>query len=399
MPPKEDRWNAFVEKTRIEPTAAGELDGLTFAVKDNVAIDGRAFTAGHPLLADRRASATAPSVASLFAAGADFVGMTQTDAGGFGASTQQTSNPIAPDLIIGGSSGGSAAAVAAGFCDFAVGTDTGGSVRIPAACTGLTSFKPTYGRVSNDGVWPLTPQFDHVGLIARNLEILTRASIVLIDGIEESAEITEGLCIAIEEDRAGLFTESIATELDEIAHQLKISGHNITRVTIPARQQIAEAHAVIVLSEAGKIYMELTEAERNRLGTAAIAGLRHAENLSVESVDAAWEWARAASDHLQKTLETIDLLLSPTLPIAPPHREARRALLGGQEVPVVVAMTILTCLANITGNPVVSIPNPLSHFTIPTGVQLMGSPDGDEILLKQAAQIEHALITTTGEKR
>ena len=398
MPPKGDCWNAFVEQTRIEHTAAGKLDGLTFAVKDNVAVDGQAFTAGHPLLADRRSTATAPSVASLFAAGADFVGMTQTDSGGFGASTQQTSNPVAPDLIVGGSSGGSAAAVAAGFCDFAVGTDTGGSVRIPAACTGLTSFKPTYGRVSNDGVWPLTPQLDHVGLIARNLETLTRASIVLIDGIEEAAEITEGLCIAVEEDRTGMFADSIATELDEIAHQLQISGHNITRVTIPARQQIAEAHAVIVLSEAGQIYTELMEAERNRLGKAAVAGLRHAGNLSVETVDAAWEWARAASDHLQKTLEPIDLLLSPTLPIAPPHREARRVLLGGQKVPVVVAMTILTCLANITGNPVVSLPNPLSPCTVPTGFQLMGSLDGDEILLNQAAQIEHTLITTSGEK-
>ena len=84
--------------------------------------------------------------------------MTQTDAGGFGVSTPQTFNPKAPNLIVGGSSGGSAAAVAAGYCDFAVGTDTGGSVRMPAACTGLVSFKPTYGRVSNEGVWPLAPQ-------------------------------------------------------------------------------------------------------------------------------------------------------------------------------------------------------------------------------------------------
>ncbi|MEE2997397.1 MAG: amidase [Pseudomonadota bacterium] len=391
MPPQEDRWNAFVEKAEIECTGSGPLDGLTFAVKDNVAVDGQAFTAGHPLLENRRASATAPSVASLLKAGANFVGMTQTDAGGFGASTPQTSNPAAPDLIVGGSSGGSAAAVAAGICDFAVGTDTGGSVRIPAACTGLTSFKPTYGRVSNDGVWPLTPQLDHVGLIARNMDTLSLAGIVLIEGNENVGEITEGLRVAVETDQAGLFDPSIASELDNIADHLQAAGHDITRISIPGREQIAEAHGVIVLSEAGNIYAELREDERDRLGRAATAGLRHAENLSVEAVDAAWEWARAATDRIQATLEPVDLLLSPTLPISPPRRQARRAVLGGEEVAIVVVMTILTCLANLTGNPVVSLPSPLSPSPLPTGLQLMSALGGDEILLQRAARIESDL--------
>ena len=396
MPPTEDRWNAFVERTRIDGTDTGPLSGLTFAVKDNVAVDGQAFTAGHPLLAERRATATAPCVDILLKAGAGFVGMTQTDAGGFGASTPQTSNPVVPDLIVGGSSGGSAAAVAAGFCDFAVGTDTGGSVRMPAACTGLTSFKPTYGRVSNDGVWPLTPQLDHVGLIARDLDILARAGTVLIYGTEPPVGEKDNLRIGIETDRAGLFEPAISEELDVLSERLEAAGHTITRIAIPGREQIAEAHGVIVLSEAGGIYADLTDDERSRLGKAAVAGLRHAENLSVEAVDAAWEWARAASDRMQATLDPVDLLISPTLPIAPPHREARRVLLGGAEVPVVVAMTLLTCLGNLTGNPVVGLPNPLSSAVPRTGLQMMAGLGEDEILFGHAARIERD-IAAAGE--
>ena len=387
MPPQEDRWNAFVEQTRITGAGTGPLSGLSFAVKDNVAVADLAFTAGHPLLADRRAAATAPCVTSLLGAGADLVGMTQTDAGGFGASTPQTSNPVAPELIVGGSSGGSAAAVASGFCDFAVGTDTGGSVRMPAACTGLTSFKPTYGRVSNDGVWPLTPQLDHVGLIARDLEILAMAGVILVDGEAVEEKSAMPLRIAVELDRVGLFDPAIAEELDVISQRLEKAGQSVTRVAIPGREQIAEAHGVIVLSEAGGIYAELTDAERARLGKAAVAGLRHAENLSVEAVEAAWEWARAASDRMQTTLEPIDVLLSPTLPVAPPDKDARRIMLGGQEVPLVVAMTVLTCLANLTGNPVVSLPNPVSDAAPATGLQLTASLGEDERLLHLAHRI------------
>ena len=91
-------------------------------------------------------------------AGARIVGVTRTDAGGFGVTTPEVENPVAGGRTVGGSSGGSAAAVAAGLADVALGTDTGGSVRIPAACTGLIGFEPTRGRIGNDGVWPLSPR-------------------------------------------------------------------------------------------------------------------------------------------------------------------------------------------------------------------------------------------------
>ena len=390
--PHPDLHNAFVERAAVSGAPDGPLAGLTFAVKDNIAVRDQLFTAGHPLLADRRASESAPAVAALLAAGADFVGMAQTDAGGFGASTLQTKNPVAPDLIVGGSSGGSAAAVAAGHCDFALGTDTGGSVRIPAACTGLYGFKPTYGRISNDGVFPLTPQLDHIGIIAAGLEILERSARILLDSDSPPEGAPGSLRIAVEIDRAGLFDPAISDELDRLAGVLSDAGHDVTRLAVPGRQNIADAHGVIVLSEAAAIYADLTEEQQDQLGKAAASALRHAKSLHAEEITAAWEWARAADDRLQKVFENQDILISPTLPIAPPAAAARRIRLGGAEHPVVVGMTLLTCLANLTGNPVIGLPNPLSPVLPKTGMQLLGPMNRDEALFGIAARIEADLF-------
>ena len=394
--PHPDLHNAFVEQAEIAGAPDGPLSSLTFAVKDNIAVKDQMFTAGHPLFADRRASESAPTVAALLAAGAKFIGMAQTDAGGFGASTPQTVNPVTPDRIVGGSSGGSAAAVAAGYCDFALGTDTGGSVRIPAACTGLYGYKPTYGRVSNDGVFPLTPQLDHVGIIAADLDVLERSSTVLIGAGKQAESAPATLRVAVELDRADLFDPAISDELNGIADALSAAGHDVDRLPVPGRENIADAHGVIVLSEAAAIYAELTDDERNNLGKAAANALRHAKSLHAEEITAAWEWARAADGRLQKVFENHDIVISPTLPIAPPPVDARRIQLGGDECPVVVAMTLLTCLANLTGNPVVGLPNPLSSALPKTGLQLLGAMQSDETLFGIAARIEADLAGTTG---
>ena len=385
-----DPHNAFVEQVEIPGAPSGRLTRERFAVKDNVAVAGQLFTAGHPAFTGRRATATAPAVQALLNAGATFIGMTETDAGGFGASTPQTSNPAFPHLIVGGSSGGSAAAVAAGHCDFALGTDTGGSVRIPAACSGLTAFKPSYGRVSNAGVWPLTPQLDHVGLIADDLQVLHKAGLALLEAaLDERKAPHDGLLrIAVEIDRAHLFEPGIVTELEAVADTLDRAGHEVKRIAIPARETLAEAHGIIVLSEAAAIYGEFAPDKQDQLGKAAARALRHSEGLTSDAIEAAWEWTRAAAGRMQKTLEPFDVLISPTLPVAPPAVETRRIPLGGDEVPVVVAMTLLTCLANLTGNPVIAFPNPKSLKAPQTGLQVTGHRDLDETLLLSAIRIQ-----------
>src|SRR5882672_1020705 len=175
-----DRFGAFVAIAPDAGAGAGPLSALRVAVKDNIAVRGLPFTAGHPLFADRIADGDAWAVRRLRQAGARIVGVTHTDAGGFGVTTPTVANPAAPGKTVGGSSGGSAAAVAAGLADVALGTDTGGSVRIPAACTGLIGFKPTRGRVPTDGLWPLSTSLDHVGVIGRDLDRVAATAEVLL---------------------------------------------------------------------------------------------------------------------------------------------------------------------------------------------------------------------------
>jgi amidase len=178
---------AFVETFLLEPTGSGILNGLTFAVKDLIDIAGRTTGCGNPtwLKTHPPASVHAVCVEQLLAAGARCIGKTITDEMAFSLIGQNhfygtPLNPKAPDRVPGGSSSGSASAVACGVVDFALGTDTGGSVRIPASNCGIFGFRPSHGIVSVAGVHPLSPSFDTVGVFSSSIETLVSSASVLL---------------------------------------------------------------------------------------------------------------------------------------------------------------------------------------------------------------------------
>jgi len=184
-----DPFGAFCPHGQVRVAGApdGPLAGLTFAVKDLFDVQGVTACFGNPtwLAPHGPATRTAPAVASLIDAGATLVGVTLTDElalslTGENAHYGTPINARCPDRVPGGSSSGSAAAVAAGLADFALGTDTGGSVRVPASHCGLYGVRPTHGAVPCDGVWPLAPRFDTVGWMARDAATLARAGQVLL---------------------------------------------------------------------------------------------------------------------------------------------------------------------------------------------------------------------------
>ncbi|MBK8158623.1 MAG: hypothetical protein IPK59_07595 [Rhodospirillaceae bacterium] len=171
----------------LEPIASGPLDGLTFAIKDLFDVAGRVTGCGNPdwLRTHQPAIEYAESVGKLLAAGARAIGKTITDEMAFSLNGQNfhygtPRNSAAPDRIPGGSSAGSASAVAGGACDFALGTDTGGSVRIPAALNGIFGIRPSHGVVDDRGVMVLARSFDTVGWFARNADLLARVGNVLL---------------------------------------------------------------------------------------------------------------------------------------------------------------------------------------------------------------------------
>lgn len=182
-------FGAFIPGPRCAraPTASGSLDGLTFAVKDLIDVAGTPTGGGNPdwLKAQSPAARSAPAVEALLAAGASLVGKTITDElafslEGVNAHYGTPVNPGCPDRIPGGSSSGSAVAVAAGLVDFALGTDTGGSVRVPASFVGVCGFRPSHDAISLAGVMPFAPSYDTVGWFARHATTLSHAGDVLL---------------------------------------------------------------------------------------------------------------------------------------------------------------------------------------------------------------------------
>jgi amidase len=187
MPYDIEESQAFVETVVIEPKGSGVLTGLRFAVKDLIDIGGYKTSCGNPTWRDThpKAATNAVCVDQLLLAGAECVGKTITDELGFGLSGENffygtPLNPRAPNRVPGGSSCGSASAVACGIVDFALGTDTGGSVRVPASNCGIFGMRPSHDRISVAGVNPFAPSFDTVGVLACSCEVLAKAASVLL---------------------------------------------------------------------------------------------------------------------------------------------------------------------------------------------------------------------------
>jgi len=226
MPAPPDLFGAFLpgERCTVAASGRGMLDGVAFAVKDLIDIEGKITGGGNPHWAASHgpAAAHAPAVAALLAAGAHACGKTITDELAFSLEGRNWHygtpvNPLLPDCLPGGSSSGSAVAVAAGLADIALGTDTGGSVRVPAAFCGIYGFRPTHGRVSLDGVLPFAPSYDTVGWFARSAALLHDAGRVLLDPPVSSTPIRR-LCLladvhAMTESRSAAFVRSAAEAL------------------------------------------------------------------------------------------------------------------------------------------------------------------------------------------
>jgi amidase len=221
-------FGAFVPhgRCRRTPTGRGALDGLTFAVKDLIDVEGCRTGGGNPdwLACQKPATRSAPVVAAALAAGATLVGKTVTDELAFSLEGRNVhydrlANPVCPDRLPGGSSSGSAVSVAGGLADFALGTDTGGSVRVPANFLGLFGFRPSLGAISLEGVVPFAPSYDTVSWFARDARILARVGEALLPA-QHSGPITK---LKLARDAFALVDAPLAADLMAKAARLGVS--------------------------------------------------------------------------------------------------------------------------------------------------------------------------------
>jgi Asp-tRNA(Asn)/Glu-tRNA(Gln) amidotransferase A subunit family amidase len=342
----------------------------------------------------RTGQRTASAVRRLEDAGASVVGTTFTDSGGFGVTTPAVVNPIDPSVTAGGSSGGSAVAVAREFAEIGLGTDTAGSVRIPAACCGLYAFKPSYGRVALDGVWPLSTSFDHIGLLAKTLEVLDRASMTMIGACSQLSPVPDDarIRIAVETEPPAFRDPTTCQRLNETIERLAVAGHSIVPVDLPDREDCMSSHGIVTLAEAAQIYAELPPAEMGLLGPAAIHALRRAENISADDIRKAQAHLLSIRAHMSELFTGVDMLLVPTLAGRPPPINARHMKAGDVTMSVLLGLIYETCLFNVSGNPVVAVPSSKKAADeIPFHVQVVARTNCDSEALRFASLVVDAL--------
>lgn len=381
-----DPVGAFVDYPGIAVSSAetGPLAGKTLAVKDLYDVAGYPTGGGHPLL---RASsgiktANAPAVSALLAAGARFVGKTHTDEFAYSMNGENAHygtpvNPRAPGRIPGGSSSGSVAAVAAGLVDIALGSDTGGSVRLPASYCGLIGLRTTHGRISLEGVQPLASSFDTVGWFARDLETYMAVAKVLLG--DASGEPIRRLLIVDD------ITENVVGDAErrEAERCFSLLGRVLP---IDGRIRMADSFEpwrhvfrTIQAYEAWQAHGSWIEAYRPNLGDGIRERFEWARTVSRQDYDAALREREAIAAHIRTLIPPGTALLFPTTPSVAPV--ANRA---GEELETYRAKAIsMTCSAGLAGLPQISLP--LGEIDgLPFGISLMGEQASDLELLRVA---------------
>lgn len=407
--------------------AAGDelrpLDGVTIALKDNMVLAGERTTAGSKILEPYHGTYSATVVERLRAAGAVIVGKTNLDEFAMGSSTensafQSSKNPWNPDLVPGGSSGGSAVAVAGGMAVASLGSDTGGSIRQPASFTNLVGFKPTYGRVSRYGLIALASSLDQIGPFTRTVEDAA-AIYSVIAGQDEndattSAQPVEHLTAAMNEPLAGLrvglpqeffgagVDPEVAAVITAAAKQFETLGATIVDVSIPHAAQGLATYYIILPAEASSnlarfdgiryglsdrtgnglhdIYRKTRDAgfgpevkRRIILGTFVLsAGYADAYYHQANRVRA------VLREEFHQAFDTVDVLLTPTSPMLP-FRFGDKV-----ENPLQMYLAdLLTIPANLANIPAMSLPAGFVNG-LPVGLQLMAR-EWDEVTLFRAA--------------
>jgi len=384
-----DPLGAFCAHTHaaLKGSGRGVLAGLTFGVKDLYDIAGHQTGFGSPewLATHEAACTTAAVVQQLLAAGADMVGKTQSDELAFSLNGENAHygtpvNVNAPGRIPGGSSSGSAAAVAGGLCDFAIGTDTGGSVRAPASFCGIYGIRPTHGRVSLDGACPLAASFDTCGWFAREPALLARIGQVLL-GAAPSAQPGRLLLAA---DAFALAGDAVAQALQPAVARISALFGAATPVTVSA-EGLPQWFQVFRLLQGAEIWAQHGAWVRRvqpNLGPGVKERIQWTSTLAAKDVAAAREQREDIARRMEALLAGNAVLVLPTVPGIAPLRNTPPAELDDFRGR---AMGLL-CIAGLARLPQVNLP--LGTLDgCPLGLSLIARRGADEMLLRLAATI------------
>ena len=387
------------------------LSGLPLVHKDIIATRNIRTAAGSELLHDYVPTNDATVVSRLSNAGTLLVGKSNTHE--FATGTTGTvshfgtvRNPWNLNHMAGGSSSGSAAALAAGMVCVATGTDTGGSIRIPAACCGIVGLKPTYGRVGRTGVMPFAWGLDHVGPMGRRVAdvatLLTAMTGPDPSDRANSAEPTADFSASISQGVKGLrfvvpdfcfleiTTEPVAKAVREAANMLEELGAQRVDVTMPSELDLVGPAAItLFLAEGGAVHRDTLASHPEMYCQETRSFLSLAENISAHAYLQAQRIRTRLTDEFARVFQSVDLMVTPTLAMTAPHLDAQEIEGAQGPLDVRAAMTLFTRPFNLTGLPALSLPCGFVDG-MPIGLQLVGRPFEETTLLRAAYAYEKA---------
>jgi amidase len=362
----------------VAPIGSGVLDGETVAVKDLFAVAGQRIGAGNPawLAAAPVEETHADSVARLLDAGAALAGIAQTEEFAYsltGANAHYGTppNPRAPGRISGGSTSGPTSAVAAGEASVALGTDTGGSVRVPAAYQGLWGIRPTHGAVADGGLLPLAPSFDTVGWLARDADTLARVGDVLLPA--DTATLPDPTPLVLSDALLALAAPEVRDAVGQLARDAGAEPADWA----PEPAWLA-AFQVLQAAEAWEVHGDWLADRMDTLGPAVRGRFERARSIGAAEAQYAQAAVSRARNEIRERLGERVLVLPSTATVAPRPEDAEAAR---------EATMLLTCIAGIGGLPAVSVPVETASG-LPAGACLVGPAGSDRALLRLAGQIQ-----------
>lgn len=386
--------NAFVECFEIPPHGSGTLNGLCFAVKDNIDVRDRRTSYGSKPWRDAhpRAAYHAVCVEQLLAAGARCIGKTVADEFTYSLDGESyffgtPVNPRAPDRIPGGSSSGSASAVACGLADFALGTDCGGSIRIPASLCGVVGMRPTLHRISEAGVLPFAPSVSTVGILARTLPILNHAMRVLLCSQEVAQQPAKRIYLV--EEAFALADPAIRRALSECITSLRnrpdidvfsVSLRDITGLDINLTSCNEDALRVLQTAEIANAIGGWIQKHQPEQGPNFQAGYRNVEQFDRSTMSSALNLCETLFSRVAAFTQPGDVFCYPTAPVLAP----KRGTLTSRNLPAVIdyydRTMAVTSFAGVARLPEITLP--LAQVDgIPVGLSLAAGHYQDEFLL------------------
>jgi aspartyl-tRNA(Asn)/glutamyl-tRNA(Gln) amidotransferase subunit A len=381
----------------------GPLHGVPIALKDLIFTRDVRTTMASDFFAEHVPDRSATVARRLEDAGSVLIGKTNTHEFAYGPTGDRsffgpTRNPHDTGKITGGSSGGSGAAVAAGLCYGALGSDTGGSIRIPAALCGVVGMKPTFGRVSKTGVFPLAWSLDHVGPITRTVddnalmlnalaghdpEDLYSADLASEDFARDLERGTQGAAIGVP---SSFYFEHLDGEVEERVNEavevFASLGTEIRKVEVPHLWDTLHAQRLVLAAEAYAVHEERLETNPDRFDDHGLERLLNGENLKAYRYANAQQRKLRSRREFANVLREVDVLLTPTVPIPAPEIGQRETTIDGYEEAVYSALTRLTGPTNLNGLPSLSIPCGTTTSGLPVGLQLIGRPFDEATLYR-----------------